>query len=130
MIGPIFLLASMCASAASAQTVPAGAVLTAFPADAVPLSREAITERLNGQSYSGTTATGLTWRATYKDSGYVFMDLSNGARDSGTWRAEDGKVCVEYRGRFPSGCSEVRASATMLFSQRENSTAVIAMQKQ
>ena len=96
----------------------------------MPLSSQAIDERLRGQVYTGTTAAGVSFRATYKDSGYVFIDLSNGARDSGTWRAEEGKVCVEYRGRFPSGCSEMRASPTALFAKRENSTAVTAMQKQ
>lgn len=129
-IGGIVLLTIATAGVAYAQSAAAAGVLTEFPADAQPLNRKAIEERLSGQVYIGTNAAGIQWRAEYKDSGYVFLNMANGARDSGTWRAEEGRVCIEYRGTFPSGCSELRANSEALYAKRENATAVLVMRKQ
>ena len=129
-IGGIVLLTIATAGVAYAQSAAAAGVLTEFPADAQPLNRKAIEERLGGQVYTGTNAAGIQWRAEYKDSGYVFLNIANGARDSGTWRAEEGRVCIEYRGTFPSGCSELRANSEALYAKRDNSAAVIVMRKQ
>ncbi|MDP2771386.1 MAG: hypothetical protein Q8O81_16315 [Giesbergeria sp.] len=129
-IGGIVLLTIATAGVACAQSPAAAGVLTEFPADTQPLNRKAIEERLSGQVYTGTNAAGIQWRAEYKDSGYVFLNIANGARDSGTWRAEEGRVCIEYRGTFPSGCSELRANSEALYAKRDNSAAVIVMRKQ
>lgn len=128
--GLVVLVSAAGAGLARAQSPGAEAVLTEFPANALALSAADIDERLRGQTYTGTTATGVPWRADYKASGYVFVDMANGARDSGAWRAEEGRVCVEYRGRFPSGCTELRASPDTLYGKRENASDVTRMRKQ
>lgn len=130
MVCVIVALTTASAGVVCAQSAATDAVLTEFPADALALSSKAIDERLRGQVFTGATATGITWRAEYKDSGYVFVNLANGARDSGTWRAEEGRVCIEYRGTFPSGCSELRANSEALYAKRDNATAVLVMRKQ
>ena len=129
-IGGIVLLTTATAGMVYAQSPAAAGVLTEFPADTQPLNRKTIEERLSGQVYTGTNAAGIQWRAEYKDSGYVFLNIANGARDSGTWRSEEGRVCIEYRGTFPSGCSELRANSEALYAKRDNATAVLVMRKQ
>ena len=125
--GLIASLTILAAGASYAQSAAPPAPLTEFPADALPLSSKEITERLSGQVFVGTSSAGIGYRAEYKSSGYVFVDLSNGARDTGAWRAEEGRVCVEYR-RFPSSCFEVRGNKDTLYSRRADSKEVRVMQ--
>lgn len=128
-VGAVALLTVANACIGHAQTAPEAAVLTEFPAHAVALDKQELDARLRGHVWVGKTSTGVGWRVDYKDSGYLFTDLENGARDSGTWRIEGGKLCVEYRNRFPSGCSEVRGSADALYSKRDDGKTVTVMRK-
>lgn len=123
------LLNAALIAAAHAQGAPMETVLPDFPADAQSLDDKTIEERLRDQVYVGKNANGVGWRAQYTASGYVFIDLDNGARDSGTWRVVNGRVCAEYRRVFPSGCAEVRAGPDALYSRRDNAQAVIVMRK-
>lgn len=95
-----------------------------FPPDAQPLSASELDARLRGKVYTATLVSGVRWRADYKASGYVFVNTSSGGQDTGTWRTEDGKVCVEYRGRMRSGCTEVRGGAQALYA-KSSSTGVV-----
>lgn len=126
----IVLLTTASTGVVCAQNTPTDAVLTDFPADALALNSKEVDQRLRGQVYTGTSTTGNTFRIEYKDTGYVFINLSNGAKDSGTWRAEEGRVCVEYRGRIPSGCSELRATSDAVYGKREGANAITVMRKQ
>jgi len=56
----------------------------------------------------------------------VFVNVSNGASDKGKWRVEGSLVCNEYE-RFPSGCAEMRASATRVCLKRPSTGEVVAM---
>ena len=126
----VAILTSLGAGAVHAQASAADAALTEFPADALTLNSKEVDQRLRGQVYTGTSVMGDTFRIEYKDSGYVFINLSNGRKDSGTWRAEEGKVCVEYRGRMHSGCSELRATSDKVYGKRDGAAAITMMQKQ
>lgn len=101
-------------AAPTAAPAPAG---MDFPADAQPLSASELDARLRGRVYSTTLPNGAGWRADYKTSGYVFVNTTSGGSDTGQWRIEEGKVCVEYRGRFRSGCTEMRASPDGLYAK-------------
>ena len=98
-----------------------------FPADAQELSASALDAHLRGKVYTATLANGMRWRGDYKASGYVFVNLSNNAKDSGTWRTEEGKVCVDYRGSFRSGCTQVRSGAQQVLYARNSATGVVTV---
>lgn len=88
-----------------------------FPADAQVLSAAELDARLRGKVYTATLSNGVGWRADYKASGYVFVNTTSGVSDTGQWRTEDGQVCVQYRGRMRSGCTEMRGGAQMLYAK-------------
>lgn len=99
-----------------------------FPADAQVLSASELDARLRGKVYTATLANGVGWRADYKNSGYVFVNTTNGGSDTGQWRTENGKVCVQYRGRFPSGCTEMRGGAQALYAKSNANGVVTVLQ--
>ena len=99
-----------------------------FPAEAQLLSASELDARLRGKVYKTTLANGMGWRADYRASGYVFVNTTYGGSDTGQWRTEDGKVCVEYRGRMRSGCTEVRAAAQALYAKNRTTGEVAVLQ--
>lgn len=99
-----------------------------FPAQAQTLSASELDARLRGKVYTATLASGVGWRADYKASGYVFVNTTNGVSDTGKWRTEDGKVCVEYRGRMRSACNEVRAIGQALYAKNSATGVVTVLQ--
>ena len=99
-----------------------------FPADAQMLSASELDARLRGKVYTATLPNGASWRGAYKDSGYLFVNMSSGGSDSGKWRTEDGKVCVEYKGRMRSGCTEVRAVAQALHAKNATTGVITVLQ--
>ena len=113
-------------AAVSAQTAPATPNFpTEFPADAMTLAPQALQQRLDGKVYTAELANGTGWRAEYRGQ-YVFVNLNTGPSDKGKWRVEGSQVCTEY-GRFPSGCVEMRASATRVYYKRTGTGEVVAM---
>lgn len=131
MIQLLLLAAALGGAAAHAQQAAPAAAGSAFPADAQELTAAALDERVRGNLFTATLPDGIGWRVDYKASGYVFVDVSNGARDSGKWRTEDGKICTDYRGRFPSGCSEMRGGPSGTLYLKRNSTGeIVTFQKQ
>ena len=99
-----------------------------FPTDAQELSASELDTRLRGKVYTATLANGMGWRGDYKASGYVFVNTTSGGSDTGKWRTEDGKVCVEYRGRMRSGCTEVRGGAQALYAKSSTTGVVTVLQ--
>ena len=118
------LLAS--ATAVSAQTAPIEQkILTEFPADAVTLAPVELQQRLEGKVHTVRLANGASWRLDYRGE-YVFVNLSTGPSDKGRWRVDGSQVCTEYV-RFPSSCTEMRASANRLYFKRASTGEVLAM---
>ena len=113
---------------ALAQAAPASSADQDFPADAQVLSASELDARLRGKTYAAKLANGMGWRGEYKDSGYIFVNISSGLNDSGKWRTEDGKICVEYRGRLTSGCSEVRAVGPALHAKNATTGVITVFQ--
>jgi hypothetical protein len=116
------ILGLSCALISQAQT----AVPIDFPAEAQALSAQQLKERLGGHSFKATLKDGTGWRLQFKGK-YVFADISSGARDSGTWRIEEGKLCTEYQ-RFPSSCSEIRGLENMLLLKRASTGEVVRLE--
>ena len=107
-----------------AQTAPPAT----FPDGAAPVTTEVLRERVAGKVFRATLQDGSSWRLEYKSNGYAFVDLSNGFRDTGNWRVEDGKLCADWH-RAPGGCNEVRADGDGLYLKRMNGE-VVALQAQ
>ena len=122
---PAAAAAQQDSGAAAAPSISAG---QDFPADARVLSASELDARLRGKVYTAKLASGVGWRADYKASGYVFVNTTSGYSDSGKWRIEDGKVCVEYRGNFRSGCTEVRGGAQALYAKSSTTGDITMMQ--
>lgn len=132
MLKQLTAIAALCCAAAHGQAVPPVTPVAAadFPAGAQVPSAAQLAERLNGNVFTARVADGMTWRMDYKSSsGYVFFDVSNGARDTAKWRTEDGKACYEFRGRFPSGCTDFRLAGDKLYFQRRSTGEVLALEK-
>lgn len=119
------VLSSLCAIAAGCAA-PGPAIPKEFPLDARPVGAQALKERLSGRGFIARQANGMGWDMNYAADGHFAMRLSNGQTDQGRWRAEDNRVCIEFEGRFPSGCSEMRLSATRLYLKRGLTGEVVA----
>ncbi len=128
MLKQLAIVAALCCGVAHGQTPNAFSV--DFPDGTQPPNAAQLTERLSDQVFTAKLAGGVTWRMDYKSSGYVFFDVSTGQHDSAKWRAEDGRVCLEFRGKFLSGCTEFRISGDTLYLKRISTGEVVALQKQ
>ena len=98
-----------------------------YPPDAHPIDAKALHERLAGKTYTARTATGMGWEMRYGPDGRLNMELSNGDADKGRWRAEEGRLCIDFEGKFPSGCSEVRADAKQLYFKRGSNNEIVVL---
>ncbi|MCV0437821.1 MAG: hypothetical protein K5880_04280 [Hydrogenophaga sp.] len=121
----IAILSGLCAIAAGCAT-PGPGVPKEFPPDAQPANAQVLKERLSGRGFVARQANGTGWDMNYAADGRFAMRLSNGQTDQGRWRAEDNRVCIEFEGRFPSGCSEMRVSPSRLYLKRGSTGEVVA----
>lgn len=109
-----------------ACTVLLGACAS-FPPEAQPIPAKALQERLAGKTYTARVANGVGWEMRYEANGRMQMKVSNGTSDGGRWRTEDNRLCIEFEGQFPSGCSEVRADGKQLYLKRASNGEVVAL---
>lgn len=98
-----------------------------FPTDAHPLNPQALQERLAGKRFTSRYANGITATMHYGADQAMQMDLSNGLSARGSWRVDGSQVCFQFQ-TVPSGCSEVRATASHIYQRRYTSPEVIALQ--
>ena len=100
--------------AACAATAPPS---TEFPPGARAPSAAEVMTLLRGKSTQVTLANGTMVRADYAANTNDVKAYANGRSDSGTWRAEDGRVCHEFK-VFNSSCSEIRLVGQNLYLKR------------
>ena len=118
-------------TAARGQTaVPPAPFETTFPEGVDTPTADQLQARLRDQVFTGAVSTGIGWRMDFKASGHIFSNLSNGARDSGTWRAEDGRLCITYRGPFPSSCADIRTSPDTVYYKRAINGEIVKLRAQ
>jgi hypothetical protein len=91
----------------------------AFPDGAASPTADEIRARLSGTVFSVALADGNSWRLQYTGNGYFYVDTNQGFRATGEWRAEDGRLCGQLRGRDP-GCNEVRVHQGVLHLKRDS----------
>mgnify|MGYP003603255007 FL=1 len=131
MFKPLALIATLgcTATLALAQSPAPTTFPTEFPAEAQAPEAKALAARLGDRVFKAAGPNGLGWRLDIKNSGFLFLDLSNGLRDDGPWRTEDGKLCVNYRGRIPAGCNEGRlVGDTVLLKTRAGEVVTLVQQ--
>ena len=109
---------------ALAQSVP-----TDFPADAQPLTPDALRAAIAGKSFAAKPAQGPSMRVEYKANGWIFVETASGFRDTGTWRVEGSSVCATWqRNPAGSGCGEARLKGEQLYVRRVTNNEVLALQ--
>ena len=106
--------------------VTAACATANFPSEAQPMPAKALHERLSGKAFVGYSM-GMGWETRHHEDGRFQMRLTNGESDQGRWRTEDSRVCWEFEGKFPSGCSEVRADARQLYLKRVSTGEIVVM---
>lgn len=90
-----------------------------FPSDAAAPTAAELSSRLTGKTFSVQLKNGVSWRLEYNNSGYFFVDTSTGGRVSGSWFAEDGRLCSQVKGRDPTPqCSDARVHQDQLIVRR------------
>ena len=105
-----------CASAPPAQTE--------FPPGARAPTAAEIVSLLRGKSFTVANPNGSSTRVDHAadDSGGLTAYFA-GRTDSGTWRAEDGRVCYEFK-VIPSACNDMRLDGAAIYIQRSNGQVV------
>lgn len=100
---------------------------TEFPAGAMVMEPSAVQQRLSGKVVNMTYANGQQVRLEYKER-YAYLNVGN-ASDTGLWRAEPGRVCIEWQ-RFAAGCFEVRSVGEVLYAKRATNGEIVLMNLQ
>lgn len=100
-----------------------------YPPEAQPIAAKALQERLAGKAFVGSTRNGMGWEMRYGTDDRMSMDVSGSyaGSDKGRWRTEDSRLCIDYEGAFPSGCSEIRADAKHLYLKRERNGEIVKL---
>ncbi len=115
------VLAAAAVLAGCAAGPPPAAV---FPPGArAPASGE-ITSLLRGKSFTLANPNGSTLRVDHADDASGSLVAYFGGRsDSGTWRAEDGRVCYQFK-TIPSACNDLRVAGNNVYLKRSNGQVV------
>ena len=97
---------------------------TDWPADAQPLSADALRQRLVGKTFIARSLTSPEIRTEYQES-FAYINIGE-TRDSGKWKTEGSTVCNEWRKIRPA-CSEMRAVGDALYVKRANNGEIMQM---
>ncbi len=65
---------------------------TEFPNGALPLTADALKQRLLGKTFVAKSLTGPDVRTEYRET-YVYLNIGN-TNDTGTWKTEGSTVCM------------------------------------
>lgn len=104
----------------------AAAMALDFPDGARTLTGEALQARLAGRVFDAAAADGLRWRFEYTRLGYLFVDISNGYKDSGPFRVEGSQICVTLA-RAGDSCNEYRADDGAVYLKRSKSDEILIL---
>ena len=98
VIAPLFA-----AAIATAQAFPEGSE-TPTAAD--------VGATIENKVFTVNLQDGSLWRIDFRGK-YIYVDTKAGQRTDGVWKAEDGKLCIQLKGRDLT-CSDVRLHKGML----------------
>lgn len=121
MTSPKFLLPlALAALLAACASGPPPA--TDFPAGAKAPSAAEVTTLLRGKSFDFSGPGGV--RTDYAKEGNAITVYFSGRSDVGTWRTEDGRVCLENFRTIPGACNDVRMVGSDAYLKRSNGQVV------
>ena len=89
-----------------------------FPAEAQPLSADALQQRLSGKVFNVKTAAGASWRLQYQAGGFFYINVGSFS-DSGKWRVEGSQLCSEPQ-KSKASCNEMRLAGDALYLKRDS----------
>ncbi|HRQ66915.1 MAG TPA: hypothetical protein PKZ76_18955 [Xanthomonadaceae bacterium] len=92
-----------------------------FASGARAPSAAELTAALHGKSFTYSPGSLRTDYAAQGNGIVVYYGAGNS--DSGTWRAEDGRVCFQFK-VLPSGCNDIRYVGKDLYLKRMNGEVV------
>jgi len=121
-LATLALVVCSAASVASAQGLPA------FPPDAPVPTAADITGFIKDKTFVGTRQDGLTAQFNYRSDG-KFDVIFPQAKEFGTWRTEDGSLCVDdpVNGKT---CNQVRIVGENLLYRRNKNGEVLTLKAQ
>lgn len=115
------LLATAAVLAACASGPPPA---TDFPTGARAPAAAEVASLLRGKSFNLANPDGSTARVDHADDASDSLVAYFGGRsDSGTWRAEDGRVCYQFK-TIPSACNDLRVAGNDVYLKRSNGQVV------
>lgn len=98
-----------------------------FPAGATVPKAQELADRLANRVWRAQFANGQKARYDFQGQ-YLYVDISTRARDVGVWRTDDGMLCAEFRGRFPSGCSDARIVEGKVWFRRASTGELVSLE--
>ncbi|HRQ66916.1 MAG TPA: hypothetical protein PKZ76_18960 [Xanthomonadaceae bacterium] len=96
-----------------------------FPAGARAPNATEIASTFPGKSFNFSGPGGI--RTDYAKQGNAVTVYFSGRSDVGTWRAEDGRVCLEKFLTIPPACNDVRMVGSEAYLKRTNGDVVKLM---
>lgn len=105
---------------------------TSFPDGSAPTPAAELSEFVKDKVFTTTRSDGAAGRFSFKADGkfeIFYNRTGNATKEFGTWRAEDGKLCVDdpMNGRT---CNEVRAHGQALYYKRNRNGEVLTLSAQ
>lgn len=100
---------------------------TTFPEGTSTPTAAELQARLSGNVFSVKPFSGADWRLQYKEGGYYFVNVGSYS-DSGTWKAEDGKLCSKGQ-KGADSCNEVRATPESIYLKRDSGEVIMLVKQ-
>ncbi len=116
------ILSVLAAAALVAACASGPPLATEFPSGARAPTAAEISSLLRGKSFKLANPSGSSNQVDHgaNDSVIAFF---GGRSDSGTWRAEDGRVCYQFK-VVPSACNDLRLVGSDIYLKRSNGQVV------
>ena len=87
-------------------------IVRAFPNGSTAPTAAEIGAKLEGNVFTVNLRDGSVWRLEFRGR-FIYVDTKAGQRTHGTWRPEDGRLCVQLQGR-DEACSDARLHNSLL----------------
>ena len=95
---------------------------TDFPAGSRAPSAQEVSQALAGKSFDLPSRRGII-RVDYAQQANGMAIFYPGGADTGTWRAEPGRVCLDFR-KLPAVCNDVRLAGADLYLKQSSGDVV------
>ncbi len=119
----LLALAPAIALSIAAIDAHAQAMKRDFPEGATSVPDATLKEKLAGKTLAQFSYDNVKWTYQYKDNGFFNLQSTSNVTQTGTWRAENGKLCTQARA-MAMVCGEARMAGDVIYVRRENGEVV------